>query len=290
MIVAGVDRRELADVDGRARAARVLRALQELLLRRVDVVLVGAAEAGGHVVVQRIDGVLQRLAEEVELRGVGVAVEEEDVVGVDLADGAGQPLVERADDRARLVGRLVHEVVSRHPRLVAIPRRDRLPHVDDAVLEVRVLPEQRAVGRVVRVPVVVLPAGQGVQVDDAEDPVGGARRDRAVEVPEAVLDNLERPRVGLQVAVVERDADAVEAEAREEGGVGVAVEGGEQAVEEQVGEVTAEHVSYARAHHRLVGGVARDEVLHVQPPADVHALEANGLTAVIDDLASVRTE
>ena len=212
------------------------------------------------------------------------------MAGVDGAHRGGEPRVERADDRARLVGRLVHQVVARHPRVAAVAVGDRLPQMHDAVLEVRVLPEQRPVGRVVRVPVVVLPARQGVQVDDAVDPVRGARRDRPVEVAEAVLDDLERPRVGLQVAVVDRDAHAVEAEPGEERGVGLAVELRQQPLEEEAGALLPEHVADRRAHHRLVRGVARDEVLHVEPAADVHARQADGVAAVVDDAAAVGAE
>ena len=118
------------------------------------------------------------------------------------------------------------------------------------------------------------------------DAVRGARRDRPVEVAEPVLDDLERPGVGLEVAVVDRDAHAVEPRLGEERGVGVGVERREQPLEEQLVALVAEHLAHRGAHHRLVGGVAGDEVLHVQPAADVDALEADRLARRVDDVAS----
>ena len=181
---------------------------------------------------QRVDGVLERLAEEVELGRVRVAVEEQDVIGVDRPDRRREPRVERADDGARLVGRLVHEVVARHPGVALVAVGDRLPQVHDPVLEVTVLPEERPVRRVVRVPVLVLGARQRVQVDDRVHAVRRAGLHRPVEVAEAVLDDLERPLVGLEMPVIDRNAHAVEPQLRKEAGVGIAVEGGQQPIEE----------------------------------------------------------
>jgi hypothetical protein len=101
--------------------------------------------------------------------------------------------------------------------------------VHDAVLEVRVAPELGARREVVGVPVLVLAAGRRVQVDDAVDAVLAARADRAVEALEARLDQLERLRVALEVAVVDGQADAGDAQLREELGV----LGGEEAVEKK---------------------------------------------------------
>ncbi len=185
--VARVDGAELADPDRRPGLALVARALEELLLQEVAVdplalglARVGAAEghAGARVVVAGIDGVLVGLGEHREVRRVRVAVDEDDVVGVDLADGGHEPVVERPDDRTAGVRGLVEQVVAADPRLVAIARGERLPQVHHAVLEVRVLPEGGDVRRVVGMPVLVLAAGRRVQVDHAVDAVLGAQRAR----------------------------------------------------------------------------------------------------------------
>ena len=134
--VPGVDGAELPDPDRRAGLALVARALEELLLQEVAVdplalglARIGAAEghAGARVVVAGVDGVLVGLGEHREVRRVGVAVDEDDVVGVDLADGGHEPVVERPHDRAAGVRGFVEQVVAPDPRLVAIARGERLP-------------------------------------------------------------------------------------------------------------------------------------------------------------------
>ena len=62
----------------------------------------------------------------------------------------------------------------------------------------------------------VLAAGHRVQVDHAVDAVLGAQAHRAVEALEALLAQLERALVALEVAVVDRDPDAVDAEVGEQ--------------------------------------------------------------------------
>ena len=115
-----------------------------------------APEAGIHIVVQRIDGVLEGLVEDVELRRVGVAVEEDGVVRVHRPDRRDEPPVERPDDAAGLICGLVQQVVPRHPGVAPVVVSDGLPQVHDPVLEMPVLPERGDVGGIVRVPMLVL--------------------------------------------------------------------------------------------------------------------------------------
>ena len=77
-------------------------------------------------------------------------------MGVDSADRSHQALVEGPDDGPGLVRRLVEEIVPGHPDVVFVVVGDGFPDVDGTVLEVPVFPEQRPVGGVVRMPVVVL--------------------------------------------------------------------------------------------------------------------------------------
>jgi hypothetical protein len=118
-----------------------------------------------------------------------VALQEQDVVGIDGADGIVPALIERPDRRAADVTRLVDRVVAGHPRMAAIAQSQRLPQVDDAVLEVPVRPEECPVRRVVAVPSLVLTAGQRVQVDDRVEPVPGGEEhvEEPVEEPAGAL-------------------------------------------------------------------------------------------------------
>ena len=69
--------------------------------------------------------------------------------------------------------------------LVLVVPRDLGPEPDEAVLEVLVDPEVGDVRAGVAVPVGVLAARRGVQVEDGVDAVLGAEVDHAVEVLEA---------------------------------------------------------------------------------------------------------
>ncbi len=176
------------------------------------------------------------------------------MVGVDLADGGHEPVVDRADDLAARVAGLVEQVVTRHGRVVAVALGERLPQVHDAVLEVRVLPERGDVGRVVGVPVLVLAAGHGVQVDHAVDAGLRARADRTVEALEAVAKQLERRVVALEVALVDRDPDAVDPEPGEQRRVLAGEEAVEQPGEEVLGPLRAEHAPDRRPHRASFAG------------------------------------
>ena len=161
---------------------------------------------------------------------------------------------------------------------------DRLPQVHDPVLEVAVLPERGDVGGVVGVPVLVLGAGQGVQVDDRVDAVPAERLDGPVEVTEPVALDLERPGVVLEMLVAHGDPGQVEPGLLEERRVRLAEELGEQAVEEPVRPVVADHLADLPPHQRLVGGVPGDEVLHVEPAAEAHPAQQQRLAVGAEEL------
>ena len=232
---------------------------------------------------QRVHGVLVRLAEDREVRRVRVAVDEDDVVGVDLADGRHEPVVERPDDRAGRVARLVEQVVAGHPLMTAEALGQRAPQVHDPVLEVRVAPELGHVRGVVGVPVLVLGARHRVQVDHAVDAMGGAHVDRARQPLEALLEQLEGPRVALEVAVVDRQPQAVDPQLGEQPRVGLVEEAVEQPVEEAVGPLRADHAGHRGPHRGLVGRIAGDEVLHVHPAAEPGAAQEHARAIGVDD-------
>jgi hypothetical protein len=108
-----------------------------------------SAQACSDVVVARVDSVLPGLLEDVELGRIAVAVDEQDMVGVDAADCGYQAFIEGPDDCTRFICRFVHEVVASHPDFVLITVCDSLPKIDDTILELSLLPEHRAMRRVV---------------------------------------------------------------------------------------------------------------------------------------------
>ena len=139
------------------------------------------------------------------------------------------------------IGGLVYWVVAGHPRVVLVALGDGLPEVHGPVLEVLVPPEECLVGRVVRVPVLVLVAGKCMQVDDRVDLVPGAQFDDPVEVPEALLLDLQRTHVVLEVPVVYRQAQQVQAERPDKPRVILGEEVLEEAVEEELVYIVTEN-------------------------------------------------
>lgn len=116
-----------------------------------------------------------------------VAIKVDDVLGVDRANGIVHPLVKPDDGRVRRVSGLVQGVVPRDPLVPDVVLRELCPQPDRAVLKVLVDPKVGDVGAVVGVPVRVLAAGCGVEVEDGVDALLGTEIDDAVEVLEALL-------------------------------------------------------------------------------------------------------
>lgn len=129
----------------------------------------------------------------------------------------------------------------------------------------------------------VLAAGHRVQVDHAVDAVLGAQAHDAVEALEALLAQLERALVALEVAVVDGDPHAVDAEVGEQPRVAVLEEAREQAIEEARGALGPEHCGDRGAHLALRRRIASDEVLHVHPAAESDAAQHHAGALAIDD-------
>jgi len=145
------------------------------------------------------------------------------------------------------------------------------------VLEVPVLPERGNVCGVVRVPMMVLRAGQGVQVDNREDAVAPERLDGPVKVAEAIGLDLERSRVVLEMLVANGDSCKVQPDLAEERRVGLIEEPGEETLEETLGPVVADRAPHLTPHQRLVRRISGDEVLHVQPTTQADAAKEQRL-------------
>lgn len=104
---------------------------------------------------------------------------------VDGTNGVVHALVKTDDGAVRLVCRLIEGVVPRDPRVPGIMPCELCPQPDRAVLKVLVDPKVGDVGASVTVPVHVLPAWCGVEIEDGVDAVSGAEINGAVEMFEA---------------------------------------------------------------------------------------------------------
>ena len=101
------------------------------------------------VVVDRICHVLPLLvhiSEVGEIRCEGVAVEEQGMSGVDLANSLVYTIVEIYDASVVRIGWLIQRVVSGDPSVVLVMRGELFPQPDDGVLEVLMSPEIGDVG------------------------------------------------------------------------------------------------------------------------------------------------
>src|SRR5918993_5454448 len=194
LFVSQVDGPELADPQGYVMLEHVRAALQESLLQNIPVNVLTARDTGvgaavykawQRVVVVGIYDAGPRLTEHVEVHRIAVTLEEDQVVRVDGQDRLVEPPVEGHDELLARVGWLVYGVVASHPRVAPVVVSYMFPEVHRPVLEMLVSPEQRLVGRVVRMPVLVLVAWQGVQVDDRVDSMRRAELYDPVQVPEA---------------------------------------------------------------------------------------------------------
>jgi hypothetical protein len=289
-----VDGSELADPDRQVPLPHVP---GHRLVLRFDGVFVhlsrirtATGEARLGILMDRVHRVVEGGAEEGELPRIAIPVKEDDVLPVHGPDRRDCAAVEVHKRGARLVGRLVEHVVTRDLGTAGIPGRDRLPPHDRPVLKRPLLPEQRPVERVVAVPVVVLPARGGVQVDHGVKARRGARVDRSVKVREPLRPDLPGPHVVFPVAVVHRDTDAVQAERRDELRVLAAEEARQERVEEQLVAPLPEGPQHRLAMRGLRGRVAGDEVLHVEPSAYPHAPQPDGSTVLGDDRGAGRIE
>lgn len=113
-----------------------------------------------------------------------------------------------------------------------------------------------------------------MHIENRIDALLRAQIDDTVEMLEPLLLQHARVVVVLEVAVVDGDADAVQAELVVELGVGRGEEVLEELVEVEVGLLLPDGVGEGLADLMLAAGVARDEVLHVHPASETALLES----------------
>ena len=106
------------------------------------------------------------------------------MVSVDLPDRIVEAIVILDQAGVLWFGGFVERVVTGDPPVIFVAGGELFPQPDDSVLMVLVVPEICDVPSVVRVPVCVLAAGSGVQVENGVNAVLGAKVDHPIEVLE----------------------------------------------------------------------------------------------------------
>ena len=217
------------------------------------------------IVMDRVDRVGERAGETREVHAECVSFEEENVVGIDLADGRDDSVVEGQQTSPLLICGLVHGIETSDPRITFVPPSENLPKVDHSVLKVLVVPEGRVAGRVVAMPILVLATRARMEVQNGVDAVLGANVDYAIQMLEAFFFDVERVHVVFEVAVVEREAQAVEAKRSHKLGVLFCEEVLEKLVEEEVILLLTKNFQQSSANLTFATGEPIDEVLHHHP-------------------------
>ena len=88
-----------------------------------------------------INDMRPRLRKHMEFRRVAVALQEENVIGIDGTNGLVEPSVERYDHLFTGITRLIDGVIASHPGMSLVTIGYGFPEVYYPVLEVLVLPE-----------------------------------------------------------------------------------------------------------------------------------------------------
>ncbi len=185
---------------------------------------------------------------------------------------------------ARRVGeRLVDQVVPGDDRVPGVTPGELFPQRDKAVLELQVFPEQGLVGRVIAVPVGVLPALDGVQVEDGIQLVLLAPAKDLVEAAKPGLEVLEGLQVALEMPVVERQADDICPAALYECNVLFREKIIEPAVKKEGRPGRPKDFRHRCPQLSFGAGESVDEALHVHPPPNADAAQPDGTSMWIDD-------
>jgi hypothetical protein len=112
----------------------------------------------------------------------------------------------------------------------------------------------------------------------------------AIEECESRLLENARVQIVFEMAVIERNSDAVEAEGGEELGVGVPEEIVQELVEEIFVFLAAEHGEHSFSMLELGSRVTRDEVFHVEVAAESGALENDLVPIAINNSSAIDSE
>lgn len=195
-----------------------------LLFGSTSVNLGGTGETEEGVIVDGVTGVIPVLVRITEVREVGckgVAIKEDDVIGILGTDGSVNFIVELHNASVFGVGGFVEGVVAGDPLVALVVLGELSPEPKDALLVVSVVPEIGDVATMIRMPVSVLTTGGGMKIEDGVDAVLRTDVDDTIQVLETRLLEDAGVHVILKVTVVESNTDAVQTKALEEFGIGV---------------------------------------------------------------------
>ena len=232
--------------------------------------------------------VIEGHVQAVILAGEIVAFHEDHVFCINFADGFGSLAVDGVERVPVVITRViilvtdtgagfVHQIVSGQCRVILVPFCHLAPQTDKTVLKEFVLVQQDVDVGIIAVPVGVVPTLNGMKIEDDVDAVLGAPIHRLVEASKPGLQIFERRIIAFEMAVVERDAEDVRPELFHCPDVFFGEEVVQQAVEEELRLFLSEHAAHGGAQVVLCTDKAVDEILHVEPAADIPSAQTDGL-------------
>lgn len=131
-----------------------------------------------------------------------------------------------------------------YPRITSISLRNLNPHLDAAILQVLVLPEQRTMDARVRMPAGILASGERMHVEHGVQSLGSASFNDSIHELEALLLDDEVLLVVHEVAMIDRYAYAVQSEGSKE----FCIVAGEKVIEELDALVADQSSNLMRRH------------------------------------------
>lgn len=110
------------------------------------------------------------------------------------------------------IGGLVHRVVTGDPGVVFVVFRQGYPQLDDSILKVLEIPKEGFVDSGITVPSLILTAWTSMEIDDGVEAFTGAGFDNSVYQAEAFWFDYRWVHIVHEMAVVDRDPNAVHAQ------------------------------------------------------------------------------
>ena len=182
----------------------LIRFLQELILSSRSNIRLTRRETHRRIVVHGVYGVWQDFLEPGKVHGVGVSIQEQDMIRVDFAHGLLYSGVELLQPHMLRVGRLVHGIIARnlqclvshletraterhgsYPSVALVVLGKLNPEIDHPVLQILEVPEHSFVDAGIAVPSLILAARESVHIKDGVDAFSSAHVDYPVNQTEA---------------------------------------------------------------------------------------------------------
>ena len=167
----------------------------------------------------------------------------------------------------RACGRFIHNVISGHHAPVPVPIGKYLPERNDSFLEMAVFPQHDRPPLVIAVPVAVLPAGQGMHIQDYIDSFLLTGIQYTVQTFESFFLIHKRVHVILKMSVTQWNTNTICPCLPDESDVIPIQEIIQHCFKKQLSLARSQRFCHLPFHTALCSGIPVDEILHIHPSA-----------------------